>query len=295
MSYQSYRQSLTRTGLRTALWRLPVGLALVVCLTVLWALALSGVLSVMRGEPLPATWFDILFSTGTPAGTVVFLGLYAGPGLATIYVARTLHARSTRSLVGPAPRTLRHFAVGAGVTLGAAVILTLVARPDVPDVEPNLPASTWALWLPLGLIAVAAQTGSEELLFRGYLQGQLAARLRSPIVWLLLPALLFGGLHYLPNVGPEVALTYVGAATLFGVIAGDLTARTGSIGAAWGIHFANNALAILVVAADPALGGLALYHSAIPLEAGLSDPRRLAVDLAALVGVWILTARLLSR
>ena len=295
MAYQRYRQTLTRTGLRAALWRLPLGLVLIIGLTVLWAMAVSGAVAISSGRALPSAWFDILFSTGTPAGTVVFLGLYAGPGLATFYVARRLHARPARSLVGPGPRTLRHFVVGVAVTLLAVIILAILTSPIHPAVEPNLAPTTWLLWLPLGLVAVAVQTGSEEVLFRGYLQGQLAARLRSPVLWLLLPSFAFGALHYLPNVPAQVALTYVGAAALFGLLAGDLTARTGSIGAAWGIHFTNNALAILLVAADPALGGLALYHSPVALEAGLSDPRLLAVDLAALLCVWLVTAGLLSR
>jgi uncharacterized protein len=48
----------------------------------------------------------------------------------------------------------------------------------------------------------------------------------------------------------------VGAAATFGLIAADLTARTGSIGAAWGFHFANNTMAITILATDGTITGL---------------------------------------
>ncbi len=55
--------------------------------------------------------------------------------------------------------------------------------------------------------ACLIQTGAEELVFRGYLQQQLAARFASPLIWMVLPALIFGAVHYDPaTAGPNVWL-----------------------------------------------------------------------------------------
>jgi DNA-directed RNA polymerase subunit RPC12/RpoP len=40
-------------------------------------------------------------------------------------------------------------------------------------------------------VGVLIQTGAEEVLFRGYLQQQLAARFASPIAWMVLPSAIF--------------------------------------------------------------------------------------------------------
>jgi hypothetical protein len=73
---------------------------------------------------------------------------------------------------------------------------------------------------------------------------------------------------------------------LFAVLAADLTARTGSLGAAWGFHFANNCVAILVVALDGPLSGLALYT--VPMaEMSAAELRpALAMDMAVTLLTW---------
>jgi hypothetical protein len=110
---------------------------------------------------------------------------------------------------------------------------------------------------------VLIQTGAEEVLFRGYMQQQLAARFSSPIMWMMLPSAIFAALHYQPEIMGDNTWLMMGAVFVFAVLAADLTAVTGNIGAAWAMHFVNNALAILVVATDGPLSGLALYIAPI--------------------------------
>ena len=104
---------------------------------------------------------------------------------------------------------------------------------------------------------------------------QLAARFRSPLIWLLLPAVLFGLIHFDPTTNGANNWAVIGAVGLFGLIAGDLTRRTGSLGASWGMHFANNVLALLILPVSGALDGLGLFRTPY-----LSDDP----DLAGMIG-----------
>jgi hypothetical protein len=80
---------------------------------------------------------------------------------------------------------------------------------------------------------------------------------------MVLPSALFAALHYQPEVMGDNTWLMMGAVFVFALLAADLTAVTGTIGAAWAMHFVNNALAILVMATDGPLSGLALYIAPI--------------------------------
>ena len=123
----------------------------------------------------------------------------------------------------------------------------------------------------------------------------MAARFRSPVVWLILPALAFGAVHFDPGTAGGNVWIVVAAAALFGLAAGDLTARTGSLGAAWGFHFANNAVAILFISTKGTITGLSLMQT--PYGADNTDVARLLMfgDLALLLIAWALLRRLLRR
>ncbi|HBS98322.1 MAG TPA: CPBP family intramembrane metalloprotease, partial [Citreicella sp.] len=98
------------------------------------------------------------------------------------------------------------------------------------DLQPGLPPVTWLALLPLTLLALLVQTGSEEILFRGYLQSQLAARLPWPAVWLVLPSALFALGHHAPAIyGANAGLVTLWA-FVFGLAMADLTARSGTLG-----------------------------------------------------------------
>jgi membrane protease YdiL (CAAX protease family) len=103
------------------------------------------------------------------------------------------------------------------------------------------------------------QVSAEELLFRGYLQSQLAARGLHKSIWILLPSVLFGLLHYDPTVMGEAAPWIVIWTIGFGILAADLTARSGTLGPAIAFHFAVNFMAIALIGFGDYLGGLTLY------------------------------------
>uniref|UniRef100_UPI0039E68891 CPBP family intramembrane glutamic endopeptidase n=1 Tax=Phaeovulum sp. TaxID=2934796 RepID=UPI0039E68891 len=210
-----------------------------------------------------------------------------------LVVTRLLHGRSGTTLFGPAARALNDFWRTA-LPISALWIVLLPLSASDPNVGRHLNLGQLLVWLPLALPGLLVQTGSEELLFRGYLQQQLAARFHSPLVWAVLPSLLFGALHYAPaEFGPN-ALLMTAWATLFGLFAADLTARTGSLGAAMGFHFATNFAAVFLVGLYGNLDGLALFNLVINTR----DPAQvipfLTLDLLAMVVSWLL-ARLALR
>lgn len=202
----------------------------------------------------------------TPLAVVVLLLEFVLLIAALALVLRLLHGRGLASLVGPMPRALRQFARCMAALLPLYLFVTLLPMPAPYQLEPKLGLALWLTWLPLGLICVFIQIGAEELVFRGYLQSQLAARFRSPLVWLALPSVLFGLLHYNTVFAGENAWVVALWATLFGIAAADLTARSGTLGPAFALHFVNNIFAILVTAPLGSLDGLALYTFPLPLD-----------------------------
>ena len=289
MSYARFRPLIESAAARPQLWRVIASLVTVMGVCVGWAVILFFAIPVVSGDGEAG----LLGGIDSPLAMVVFLLLIVGLGLGTWLAGRIWHGRSLGSMVGRGARTLRDFAIAALVTWGIAAIGWLLVTPFSEPLVRNMPFDQWLAWLPIALVAILLQTGSEELLFRGYLQSQLAARFRATWVWMFVPALMFGALHYLPGdtVGP--GLIYVASTTLFGVIAADLTARTGSIGAAWGLHFANNCLAILVVVYLGAGSGLGLY-SAGTIEDALALSPLLILDICALVVIWLAIRRFVT-
>ena len=282
---------------RAAMWRLALGAILA---AVIYLAGSFGAMLALWAATAPGTdflvWSAQVAQPTTPEAT--FLVLFASfpfMALGVFVAARLLHARTPATLFGRAPVVLRHFAVGVAVMFGLTAITLLPVLLVGFDGIPNLDPARWAMLLPLTIFGVLVQTGAEELAFRGYLQQQLAARFRSPMAWLILPSALFAVVHWNPAaMGGNVYLP-LAVAFLFGLIAADLTAKTGSIGAAWGIHFANNFNGLALVATDGTITGLALYRT--PYSA--ADPDLLGWSIVPsfllLAAAWYLTRRLTAR
>ena len=220
------------------------------------------------------------------AAILRFLLSFGGLVLGLWLALRLLHRRRLASLLGPAGLELRALAAGAGACLAVAAVSGVAASLLAPPVR-GLSPDAWARLLPLALPLVALQCTAEELFFRGYLLQGLAARFRSPLVWWLLPGLLFGALHWNPADFGGAAALAVASATLLGLLLADITARTGNLSAAIGIHLANNLAALLVLSPPSTLDALALLVLA-PGPAGLAPLVRL--DLATTLvawGVWV--------
>ncbi|MBT9384109.1 CPBP family intramembrane metalloprotease [Pseudooceanicola sp. CBS1P-1] len=224
--------------------------------------------------------------------TLIYLGSFSAGLLALAGMVNMVHGRALHSLLGPWPLALRQ---GLRVGLAGLALQTLLWILPMPEeLAPvrHLATPPWLLLLPLAVPAVAVQIATEELLFRGYLQARLAQRFRSPWIWMAAPSILFGLLHFQASEGAN-GPWFVASATLFGLVAADLTARSGTLGPALALHLVNNLLAILLVSFGDQLGGLALYH----LPVASADPALrplMPLDLATTAVTW-LAARLALR
>jgi len=174
-------------------------------------------------------------------------------------VVRFLHHRSFRSLIAPTGRV--HWRSYLGAALFALVFGLIISLPVLYSgaYSQQLPLMVWLPWVLPALALVFLQTAAEELFFRGYLMQQLAAHFKSRWIWWVLPALLFGARHYNPLLYGDNWPLAVGAATLAGLIYGDITARTGDLSIALGLHFANNLLLILFLNVSGQLSSLSLF------------------------------------
>ena len=231
----------------------------------------------------------------TPVSLLLLLGGFIFLTLGTAVAARLLHDRSLISVLGAPRAVVRDFlrVFQALVVLGVAVAL-LPPYDMGALMTPNLAFGTWLVLLPLSLLALLIQTSAEEIIFRGYLQQQLAARFSSPLVWVGVPSALFAFGHYLPADAGSNAIFVAAWAGLFGILMADLTARAGNLGPAIAVHFANNLSAIVLVSLPDNLSGLSLYT----IDIELSDPGALQtwlpIDFAMMILMW-LTARLMIR
>ena len=279
---------------RAALWRFFLGTILVV---IVWIAVTAGVVwaawTTAPGSAPFAVWIRGMAPPETPRMALTALATFAGMWAGVWVAAGLLQRRGLRSVLGPRRRVVRDFAVAAGI-YGGVVAATIAVWAVFWDAVPNLDPATWAALLPLAILLVLLQTGAEELVFRGWFLQSLAARFRSPIVWGALPALLFGVLHMDPATFGGSVWAVVGAAAIFGLFAADLTARTGSLGAAWGFHFANNIAALVFVANAGGITGLALFQTPYRLSEVDGAGWAILADVAIVALGWVLIRRRLS-
>jgi membrane protease YdiL (CAAX protease family) len=291
MSYAAYKTIVEDARRKSALWRLTLGIVTTVLLTLVWVGLLILVATLFSSTDSQST---IEATVGGPADTpgrsIFLLIVVAGLGISTFLTAGLWHGRRRRGLMGRGATVLRHFAIAAVTTLTIAGLLTILQASvdDDAALVRNLDSMSWLVWLPFAVIAIALQTGAEEVFFRGYLQSQLAARFRSPIVWIVVPSVAFGFAHFAPGLPAANGWLYVGFAAFFGLLAADLTARTGSLGAAWGWHFANNSFAILVIATEGSVTGLGYWRSSSSLLEPIEISPLLLFDLFILLAVYFL-------
>ncbi|MEM7544642.1 MAG: CPBP family intramembrane glutamic endopeptidase [Pseudomonadota bacterium] len=255
----AFEQYIAPAHAHAALWRVVASAGLVFGVLIGAGILIGSILLRMGVGEAEALGAGAMLTSRN--GTLLLLSSFVLWWAGLALALRLFHRRRLRSLFGPDLSIgLRRFAIGAGLALGFAALSAAIGAALVgPPVRSGLSIGTWlggaALALPLLLI----QTGAEEALFRGYLQQQLAARFRSALIWAVLPSVLFGLLHWNPaapgSIGAVVAIT-----TLSGLLFAILTARTGGLGLAWGMHFGVNVSVLVFIAPRDYLSGVALMH-----------------------------------
>ncbi len=257
---------------RPQLWRTALGTVLTGAIWTAGALALVWLGGRVSG--LPSTMvIDTTRWTGAAMFFLTFIGLHLGLAV----TLPLLHQRGYASLFGPSRRLDRaHLRNGALVMLGTAAALyallgveQLVLPEGVaPEITRLQHPGDWIIGLAPALFLIFIQVSAEEAVFRGYLLQQLRARSRSPLVWAVLPALIFGALHFDPGrFGLVNASAYVINAATMGTLAAFVTMRTGNLGAAIGLHFGNNA-ALTLFGLEGQLSGFSLYGVAMDPASG---------------------------
>jgi membrane protease YdiL (CAAX protease family) len=230
-------------------------------------------------------------------GAAMFFLTFAGLHLGLAVTLPLLHRRGFSSLFGPDYRLnarqfrnglLAMLALAAGLYALMAVEHLVLPEDILPEVARLRPTGEWLMGLAPALALILLQVSAEEVAFRGYLLQQLRARFRSPLVWAVLPALVFGALHFDPvTYGLVNAGAYVVNAATMGTLAAFVTMRTGNLGAAIGLHFANNA-AIVVFGLEGQLSGFSLYGVAMDPASGYATYSIVAqtVVAVAIFAVW---------
>jgi len=241
---------------KPALWRLVLGFVIVALVYIAWVFG-----TYLMSERFAPTEVQLaMFSEDHLGASRATLGIdlstFAGIILGLMVALWLLHRRGLASLFGPRRATWRGFGMGALVLCGVSILFSLPML-IFEGTTPHEPLSAVLLFLPVAAALLLVQTGAEELLFRGYMMQQLAVRFQSPWIWLVVPSLLFGLLHYDPTIPQVQAVGILFSITLTGFLWADLVRVTGNLGAAFGWHFANNFLLMNVVGFSDYLNGFA--------------------------------------
>ncbi|MGJ8626919.1 MAG: CPBP family intramembrane glutamic endopeptidase [Sulfitobacter sp.] len=294
LNYAAHERFVAPARQSAALWRLLLGFGL----AALGYVALNQMFFQMVYSFVGATstaLYDDLLKGQTPQAMYLLLFSFVFMTMAVCVAVRIVHRRSALGLLGDLRPAIKQFGtVSAAVLLLALVVLILPPWDMGGEFVANIPLDRWLMLLPLSLIAVLVQVSAEEIFFRGYVQQQLAARFRSPLVWMVLPSVLFALGHYLPDTAGENALMIAVWAGVFGIMMADLTARAGTLGPAIAVHLWNNVSAILIVSLPDDLSGLALYLAPFGMENAAAMRAWLPVDFAMMFVSW-LAARLALR
>ena len=285
---------------RFDIWRIILGIFLV---SALWLGAAIGMgfLAAAFFPDLAEQVFENTVGLGNHPEDLAFVLLTFLPvwiGLAV--VLPLLHRRAPLALLGPSHRVnWQHFRLAAFLVLAIAVgfemafqLPTLLL--DLPHYKAHmlLQLPQWTLWLLPMLLLLFVQIGAEELLFRGYLLQMIRARGGGFWLAIALPSFLFGLLHYEPETFGQNAYLVVIVTTVLGILLCKVTLRTGNLGAALGIHFANNLTVMFLLGIDGNMDGMALFSAQIDLTSPLVSASLILQTLVMLAVYRIWTRRM---
>ncbi|MDX8442789.1 CPBP family intramembrane glutamic endopeptidase [Mesorhizobium australafricanum] len=288
-AFERYRRSPNE---KTTLLRLLFGTAIVVmCWMAATALVLfAGTYAyIVWRLPGPSTGRYMQDFLASPIGILSALTSFAGIWIGLWVAMRFVHGEPLAALFG----VTRRIAGGDFLKgLVAVLITSLFSEILLYWLQPEIARgpialSSWLLFLvPIALLAFL-QTSSEEVLFRGYLLRALAYRFKSPLIWAVLPGLLFTSLHW--NSASTLAinacvLVSIGA---FALLLTLLVYVTGNLGAGFGAHVGNNLTGFLLISHQEGYNSFALLN-ARPLE----GPGWTSLDAALIAAIGVVSTLL---
>lgn len=166
--------------------------------------------------------------------------------IALLVVQRFLNFPAKRMLGEDGKLDWRGFAVGFSVMLVVQLAMNFIAMAVNPqDFKYTLDAQGWILDWTLALVLVVAAAFLEELLTRAYIahfvNDDMETRPLNMLYYCLASALLFAIAHFSnPEVAGPGAFYAMAFYFMMGFVLMLVTLRTRSMGAALGIHIANN-------------------------------------------------------
>ena len=166
--------------------------------------------------------------------------------IAILVVQRFLNFPAKRMLGEDGKLDWRGFAIGFAVMLGVQLSMNFIAMAVNPqDFKYTLDAQGWILDWTLALVLVVAAAFLEELLTRAYIahfvNDDMETRPLNMLYYCLASALLFAIAHFSnPEVAGSGAFYAMAFYFMMGFVLMFVTLRTRSMGAALGIHIANN-------------------------------------------------------
>ncbi len=252
--YAAHRGFIAPAWARRELWR--IGL-MVIGFELAFQIAPELVTALLPGEALVSAYYEGI----TGWATLLQFATFGVTAVLFVLLLRRVHGRGFWSLIGAPGQALVDL-WRVGIAVGGILLLLEFLPPWISagDGVEMRNIAGWLVMLPLALLVLIIQVGTEEIYFRGYLQQQLACLSRSRLVWMLVPSAMFGASHYGNGYGVADGTIWTVWATILGLACADLTARTGTLGAAIGLHLANNVFALLIVGVQgwPS-SGLALF------------------------------------
>ena len=295
MRHPEFEAALSQARRTPELWRLLLGMLL--CLFVYLTTAISvfavatGIVAAQEGPFAVMPFVQGIAQPDTPGKVMALLLTFTGMALGPVLAAGALHGRGPVSLLGPSRLWVRGFVAALAAVLVIYLPLTLLGLRLAPP-EPGLPLMRWLSLLPLMVPMLFLQIFAEEVLFRGYLQQQLAARFVARWIWIGIPSVLFALLHISPIAGANLPIVLLGVLT-FAFLAADLAERTGSLGASMGLHFGNNFFGLFILATKGTITGAALFVSQSPQDRVGWESLAVAAAIPVLLAAWWLTRKLL--
>lgn len=266
-AFEGYRHSPNE---KTTLLRLFAGSAIVIALWMaMTALVLfAGTYAYIAWRlPGPSTGRYMQDFLASPVGILSALTSFAGIWIGLWVAMRFVHGEPLSALFGVS----RRIAGGDFLKGLVAVLITSLfsevllywLQPEI--VRGPIAFSSWLLFLiPIVLLAFL-QTSSEEMLFRGYLLRGLAYRFRSPLIWAVLPGLLFTSLHWNSSSTLAINACVLVSIGAFALLLTLLVYVTGNLGPGFGAHLGNNLTGFLLISHQEGYNGFALLN-AKPLE-----------------------------
>ncbi len=180
---------------------------------------------------------------GTPLGTTYFfmtIGIFHLLQAPFIWKA---YGRRYISLINPLGQDVTNqIAWAVGFTFIYFVVSEILSRilGGALVVEYQWQPKLWAIWFLPMILVVLLQTSAEEIYVRGFLQQYLARLVPKRWVYIGVPSMLWGLMHFQNFSGIWMPVSFVFAVFITGLVYADWADRSGTIIGPMVSHFCNN-------------------------------------------------------